>query len=155
MTFCTQLKKVNLDIGLKKTKQILKAVSVMKEDRQPFGGNDGGRSESKRGVLVPCYISAIKHFQIRLIDKIQNIISVYYLIKVSKTCESTPPNEARYGYYVNHEKVVKIKESFKGWFKTVVKFTLPSNSLRPLSIECVNNVNRVISAENCSRDEKG
>ena len=54
-----------------------------------------------------------------------------------------------------HEKVIKIKESFKEWFKAVVKFTLPSNSLKPLSIECVNNVNRGISAKNCSRDERG
>ena len=58
--FLDPIKKVNLDIGLKKTKKILKAVSAMKEDRQAFELMLGGRSEPKRGVSVPCYISAIK-----------------------------------------------------------------------------------------------
>ena len=48
---------------------------------------------------------------------------------------------------------IKVKETFKEWFKTVVKFTLPSSSLKPLSIENVNNLCRVISAKNYSRDE--
>ena len=34
-------------------------------------------------------------------------------------------------------------------------FTLPSGSLKPLSIEYVNDVYRGISAKNCSRDERG
>ena len=50
---------------------------------------------------------------------------------------------------------IKVKETFKEWFKTVVKFTLPSSSLKPLSIENVNNLCRVISAKNYSRDEGG
>ena len=33
-------------------------------------------------------------------------------------------------------------------FKTVIKFTLPSNSLKPLSIEYVNDINQGISANN-------
>ena len=80
-----------------------------------------------------------------------------YLINVRKARESAPPkapNEARYGYYVNHEKVTKVKETFKEWFETVVKFTLPSSS-KPLSIEYVTNVYRGISAKNCSRDKRG
>ena len=35
--FFDPIKKVNLDIRLKKTKKIRKAVSVMKKDRQAFG----------------------------------------------------------------------------------------------------------------------
>ena len=59
LTFLTQLKK--LILSLKKTKKILKAVSVMKEDRQAFGEMLGGeRSEPRGGVLVPCYIGATK-----------------------------------------------------------------------------------------------
>ena len=34
-------------------------------------------------------------------------------------------------------------------------FTLPSGSLKPLSIEYVNDVYRGISAKNCFRDERG
>ena len=56
----TVLPKVNLDIGLKKTKKIRKAVSVMKENRQVFGLLLGGRSEPRGGDLVPFFISAIK-----------------------------------------------------------------------------------------------
>ena len=59
LTFLTQLKK--LILPLKKTKKILKAVSVMKEDRQAFGKMLGGeRSEPRGGVLVPYYIGATK-----------------------------------------------------------------------------------------------
>ena len=36
-----------------------KAVSVMKEDRQEFQVMLGGRSEPRRGISVPCYISAM------------------------------------------------------------------------------------------------
>ena len=37
--FFDPIKKVNLDTGLKKTKKIRKAVSVIKERRQGFGGS--------------------------------------------------------------------------------------------------------------------
>ena len=50
---------------------------------------------------------------------------------------------------------IKVKETYKEWFMTVIKFTLPSSSLKPLSIEYLNNVYRRISAKNCSRDERG
>ena len=50
---------------------------------------------------------------------------------------------------------IKVKETYKEWFMTVIKFTLPSSSLKPLSIEYLNNVYRGISAKNCSRDERG
>ena len=50
---------------------------------------------------------------------------------------------------------IKVKETYKEWFKTVIKFTLPSSSLKPLSIEYLNDVYRGISAKNCSRDERG
>ena len=58
--FFDPIKKFNLDIGFKKIKKIPKAVSVMKEDRQAFGVILRGRSETKRGVSVHCYISDIK-----------------------------------------------------------------------------------------------
>ena len=38
--------------------------------------------------------------------------------------------------------------------KTVIKFTLPSSSFKPLSIEYVNDVYRGFSAKNCSREER-
>ena len=40
-------------------------------------------------------------------------------------------------------------------FKTVISFTLPSGSLKPLSIGYVNDLYRGISPRNCSRDERG
>ena len=43
--FFDPIKKVNHDIGFKKTKEILKVVSVMKKDRQTFGVVLGGRNE--------------------------------------------------------------------------------------------------------------
>ena len=46
------IKKVNLNIGLKKTKEIRKAVSIIKEDRQAFGGNVRERSEPRGGVRI-------------------------------------------------------------------------------------------------------
>ena len=48
------MKKVNLDIELKKTKKVRKAVSVMKGDRQALWGNTGWRSEPWRCVSVAC-----------------------------------------------------------------------------------------------------
>ena len=54
------IKKVNLDIGLKKMKKIQKAVLVMKEDRPAFGEMLWERSEPRRGISLPYYISAIK-----------------------------------------------------------------------------------------------
>ena len=50
-------------------------------------------------------------------------------------------------------RAIKTKEIYKEWFKTVIKFTLPSSSLKPLSIENVNDVYRGISAKNCPRDK--
>ena len=47
-SFLFEHPKVNLDIGLKKAKKTWNVVWV------------GGRSEPRRGVPVPCYISAIK-----------------------------------------------------------------------------------------------
>ena len=52
-------------------------------------------------------------------------------------------------------RATKAKEIYKEWFKTVIKFTLTSSSLKPLSIENVNDVYRGISAKNCSIDERG
>ena len=51
-------------------------------------------------------------------------------------------------------RAIKVRETYKEWFKTVIKFTLSSSSLKPLSIEYVNDVYRGISAKNCSRDER-
>ena len=44
---------------------------------------------------------------------------------------------------------------YKQWFKTVIKFTLPISSLKPLPIEYVNDVYQDFSARKCSRDERG
>ena len=52
-------------------------------------------------------------------------------------------------------RAVKVKETYKEWFKTVIKFTLSSSSLNPLLAEYVNDIYRCITAKNCSRDEKG
>ena len=43
----------------------------------------------------------------------------------------------------------------KEWFRTVITFILPNGSLKPLSIEYVNDAYRRISAKNCSRDKRG
>ena len=79
-----------------------------------------------------------------------------YLIDVSKACESTALNEACWIIdTITVMRAIKIKETCKEWFKKVIKFTLPSSSLRPLSIEYVNDMYRGISAKNCSRDKRG
>ena len=52
-------------------------------------------------------------------------------------------------------RAIKVKETFKEWFKTVIKLTLPSSSLISLSIEYVNDVHRDISPKNYSRDKRG
>ena len=38
---------------------------------------------------------------------------------------------------------------------TVITFTLLNGSLKPLSIEYVNDLHRGISTKNCARDERG
>ena len=58
-SFVVEHLKVNLDIGLKKAKKTWNVVLVIREDKQAFGVRLGGRSEPRRGVPVPCYISAI------------------------------------------------------------------------------------------------
>ena len=45
--------------------------------------------------------------------------------------------------------------TYKEWYVTIIKFILPSSSLKPLSIEYVNDVCRGISDKNCSREERG
>ena len=121
--FLDPIKKVNLDIGLKKIKKILKAVSAMKEDRQAFVIILGQRSEPKRGARYPI---TLVQLSLAFPDSThrQNARQHFcnYLINVSKARESTlpkPPNEAHYGYYVRHEKV---KDTFEEWFKTVLNF---------------------------------
>ena len=52
-------------------------------------------------------------------------------------------------------RVIKVRETYKEWFKTVIKFTLPSSSLKPLTTEHVNDMYRGINVKNCSRVEKG
>ena len=77
-------------------------------------------------------------------------------LDVSKACESRPPNEARWIIdTMSVMKAIKVKETYKEWFKTVIKFTLPSGSLKPLLIQYVNDVYRGISAKNFPRDERG
>ena len=93
--FFDPIKKVNLDKGLKKMKRIRKAVSVMKEDGLAFGVMLGEEANLEEAFPYPVTSVALSlGFQIRLLDKIQNIISVI-IIDISQACESTPPNEAR------------------------------------------------------------
>ena len=49
---------------------------------------------------------------------------------------------------------IKIKKN-KEWYKIIINFTLPSSSLKPLSIEYATDLYRGISAKNCSREERG
>ena len=51
-------------------------------------------------------------------------------------------------------RAIKVKETCKEWFKTVIKSTLPSSRLKPLSTEYVNDMYRGIRSNNCSRDER-
>ena len=47
-----------------------------------------------------------------------------YLVDVSKACESTPLNEARWIIdSMSVMRAIKVKEIYKEWFKTVIKFT--------------------------------
>ena len=55
--FFDPIKKVNLDIGLKKMKNIWKIVSAM---TKAFGAMLGARTEPRRSVSVRCYISVIE-----------------------------------------------------------------------------------------------
>ena len=48
-----------------------------------------------------------------------------------------------------------IKVTYKEWYKIIIKFTLPSSGLKPLSVKYVNDVYRGISAKNCSKKERG
>ena len=48
-----------------------------------------------------------------------------------------------------------LKKTHKEWYKIIIKFTQPSSSLQPLSIEYVNDLYRGISAKNCSKEERG
>ena len=47
------------------------------------------------------------------------------------------------------------KVTYKEWYKKIIKFILPSSSLKPLSVKYVNDVYRGISAKNCSSKETG
>ena len=48
-----------------------------------------------------------------------------------------------------------IKVTYKEWYKIIIKFTLPSSGLKPLSVKYVNDAYRGISAKNCSKKERG
>ena len=52
-------------------------------------------------------------------------------------------------------RAIKVKETYKEWFQTIATFTLPSRTLKPLSIAYVKDVYLGISAKNCSRDKRG
>ena len=92
-------------------------------------------------------------FPDREIKYLRNLIPLRYLIDVSKACESTPPNKAHWiTDIMSVMRAAKVKETCKEWFKTVIEFTLSSRSLKPLSVEYVNNMYRCITAKNCSRD---
>ena len=66
-----------------------------------------------------------------------------YLIDIRKACRSTPLNEAHWIIDImSVMRTIKAKGTYKEWFKTVIKFTLASLSLKPLSIEYVNDMYR-------------
>ena len=93
--FFDPIKKINLDIGSKKTKKIRKAVSVMKGDRQAFGVmfEKPDLEESFRYPVTSVPLS-------------------YHLIDVSKACELTPPNEARWIMdTISDMRAIRVKET--------------------------------------------
>ena len=120
--------------------------------------NVAGRSEPRRVVLVPYYMSAI-NLSIFRFDSQRQIPKHHvrnHLIDVSKAYESPPLDGT--GSIIDTMSVMRAnenKETFKEWFKTVKKFTLPGSSEKPLSIEYVNDVYRGINAESCYRDKRG
>ena len=58
-----------------------------------------------------------------------------YLTDGSKACESTKLNDSRWIIdTMSVMRAITVKETYKEWFKTVIKFTLPNSSLNPLSI---------------------
>ena len=135
--FFDPLKKINLDIGLKKTKKIRKAVSVMKEDRQAFGVILGEGVNLEEAFPYPAKSVPLRlAFPDSTLGQNPKHHFRNYLIDVSKSCKSTPPNKAR--WIIDTMSVmtaIRVKETYKGWFKTVIKFTLPSSSLKPLLTE--------------------
>ena len=48
-----------------------------------------------------------------------------------------------------------IKVTDKECYKKIIKFILPSSSLKPVSVKYVNDLHRGISAKNCSWKERG
>ena len=55
----------------------------------------------------------------------------YYLIDVSKSWESAPPNEAHWIIEnISVMRAIKFKETYKEWFKTAIMFTLPSSNFK-------------------------
>ena len=78
-----------------------------------------------------------------------------YLIDISKDCESTTANEGRWIIdTMSAMRAIKVKETYKEWYKAVINFILPRRSWKPLSIEYMNDVYQCISAKNCSKDER-
>ena len=53
------------------------------------------------------------------------------------------------------QKAAKKNLKIQRMVKAIITFRLPSASLKPWSIEYVNDVHRGISGKNCSRDETG
>ena len=51
-------------------------------------------------------------------------------------------------------RAIKVKETYKEWFKTVATFTLPSRTLKSLSIEIVKDVYLGINGKNVPRDKR-
>ena len=84
--FFDPIKKVNLDIGLKKTKKIRKAVSVMKEDRQAFGIMLGEKVSLKEAFRYPVTSVALS-FPDSTLRKNPKHHFCSYLIDVSKAYE--------------------------------------------------------------------
>ena len=79
-----------------------------------------------------------------------------YLIDGSKAFESTQLNESRWIIdTMSNMTDIRVKETYKECFNTHIKFTLPNSTLKPLSIEYLNDMHRGISTKNCSRDERG
>ena len=150
-------KKVNLGLGLRKTEKIRKAVLIMKEYRQTFRVMLGGKVKLEVAFRYP--VTSVSLSSAFLDSSLRQYSKHHfrnYLNYISKACESTFLNEARWIIdTMSVIRAIKVKETYKEWLKTVIKFTLPSSSLKALSIEYVNNMYRGTGAKNCSRDERG
>ena len=113
-------------------------------------GNVGGRNEEAfRYSLISVPLSlAFPDSTVRQNPKHHFLTSNWYDQSLSTNTPKWSPLDN--WYYVSHERC----QSYKEWYMTIIKFILPSSSLKPLSIEYVNDLYWGISAKNCSREKR-